>query len=163
MLFRSNAPDVKLAMEKGELDGSFGNSWSDLKQTQPTWVPEGKVRMLTQFGAKPHPELKDVFMFQSLAKTDADKQAMALLFARQDFGKPYWAPPEVPADRLAILRRAFDAVVKDPGFIAAANKIELPVEAPMTGEQLAAATLKLSQTPAPVVERLQAMFKNFKG
>ena len=158
----ANSPDVKLAMEKGELDGSFGNSWSDLKQTQPTWVPEGKVRMMTQFGSKRHPELQDVYLFQDLAKNDADKQALSLLFARQDFGKPYWAPPEVPSERLTILRRAFDAIIKDPQFIAACNKIQLPVEAPLTGEALSAQVMKLSQTSEPVVQRLQAMFKNFK-
>jgi tripartite-type tricarboxylate transporter receptor subunit TctC len=83
--------------------------------------------------------------------------------ARQEFAKPYAAPPDVPAERLNILRSAFDATIRDPEFIEETKKAGLPVYGPMTGAELAALTLKLSQTPASVVERISTIFKTFQS
>ena len=159
----ANSTDVKLAMERGELHGTFGNGWSSLKVDQPTWITEKKVTILTQFGLSRHPEMPDVPMFTDLAKTDADKQALELLLSRQEYSRPYYAPPQVPAARLTMLRRAFDATMQDAGFLADAKRIQAPVDGPVTGEALADAARRISATPPEVVKRVVGMFTSFQS
>jgi tripartite-type tricarboxylate transporter receptor subunit TctC len=157
----ANSTDVKLAMERGEINGTFGNGWSSLKADEPTWLSEHKIILLTQFGLTRHPEMPDVPMFIDLAKNEADHQALELLLARQEFSKTYYAPPQIPAARLNILRRAFDATVKDPAFLADAAKMGAPVSGPATGEEVATATKRISTTPPSVVERIENVFAQF--
>ena len=155
---------VRLAMERGEIDGTFGNGWTSLNSTNPTWVSEGKVRLITQFGFEKDPEIPgDVPVLLDLVKNEADRQAIELVTARQEFSKPYVAPPGVPPERLAILRTAFDAAIKDPEFLAEAKQQNLKISGSMNGADLAALTLKLSQTPPAVVQRIQTIFKNFQS
>lgn len=157
------APEVKLAMERGEVQGMFGNQLSDLKTSKPEWLREGKVRILTQFGLEKSPELPDVPLFVDLAKTREDRQLLEFLLARQTTSAPYLAPPALPSDRLGTLRRAFDATVRDPKFLAGAQRAKLEVDQPMTGEEVAALVAKLSETPVPVVERLDGIFAKYKA
>lgn len=157
-----NSPTVKLAMQRGEVDGTFGNGFSDLRSSEPTWIPEKQVRILTQFGFQKHPEMPDVPLFFDLAKNEEDRQALRLLFGRQEFSKAYYTTPDVPPARLAILRKAFDDTIKDPEFLAAAKKANVPVEGPMNGEDLTALIKTIGETPKPVVERLLSLFKNFQ-
>jgi tripartite-type tricarboxylate transporter receptor subunit TctC len=159
----SGQPQVKLAMERGEIDGSFANGWGDLNATQPSWVPDGRVRLLAQFGFERHPEIpQNVPVIMDLVKNEADRQALRLATARQEFSKPYVAPPDIPPARLMILRDAFEATIRDPQFIEESNKAGLLRYGPMTGAELAALTLKLARTPAPVVERVAKLFKDFR-
>ena len=160
--YKSSA-ETKLALEKGEIQGVFGNLWTSLKTEKPDWLADRKIRIVTQFGFSKHPDLADVPLFMDLAKTAEDRQLLELLLVRQEFAKPYVAPPEVPAERIAILRRAFDATLKDPQFLAAAEKMNLPVDRPMTGEELAATTERISQTPPAVLKRLEDIFANFRA
>ena len=153
--------ETKLAIERGEVDGTFANAWGDLKTTRYEWIKEGKVRVIVQHGLKKHRELPDVPLFMDQAKTAADRQALEAMLARQEFSKPYFTAPEVPADRVALLRRAFDATLKDPEFLAAAAKARLDVDGPMTGEELAAMVAKVAATPSAVVERIQKVFEEF--
>jgi tripartite-type tricarboxylate transporter receptor subunit TctC len=90
-----------------------------------------------------------------LAKSDADRQALALLFGRTEYGRPYFLPPGVPGDRVAALRRAFDATMRDPAFTAEAAKIGFAVD-PLTGEQVQALVDDLAKTPPAVVARVRA-------
>jgi hypothetical protein len=115
-----------------------------------------------QHGFQPLPELPDVPLFISLARSDADRQALLFMLARQEAAKPYFAPPGVPAERLAVLRRAFDATVRDPRFLALAAKASLTIEGPMTGEELAALVDKVSKTPPEVVARINRMLAEKK-
>jgi hypothetical protein len=90
-----------------------------------------------------------------------DRQAVVFLLAvRQEAGKPYLAPPDVPKDRLAILRRAFDATMKDAQFLKDARDATLPVEGPLNGEELAALVRRVAATPPAVVERVMNLLKN---
>jgi tripartite-type tricarboxylate transporter receptor subunit TctC len=89
------------------------------------------------------------------AKTDADRQALTMMFARTEYGRPYFVPPDVPAARLEALRRAFDATMKDPGFIADAAQLQLELS-PMTGEEVQALVAKLAGTPPEIVARVRA-------
>jgi tripartite-type tricarboxylate transporter receptor subunit TctC len=147
-------PKIHLAMERGEVHGTLAN-WSTLKAINLDWVKDKKIRMLAQWALKPHPELAGVPMALDLAKTDADKQAMELALARLEYGRPFFLPPNVPADRVQALRRAFDATMKDPAYLAEAEKLKIEVD-PLTGEQVAELVARVNATPAAVVTRVRA-------
>jgi tripartite-type tricarboxylate transporter receptor subunit TctC len=154
--------DVKLAMERGEVQGTFANRWSSIRNADSEWIRDGKIRIIVQHGFRPLPELPDVPLFISLAQTDADRQALVFMLARQEAAKPYFAPPEIPAERLAILRRAFDATVHDPRFRSLAAEANVTVEGPMTGDELSALVAKVSQTPPEVIARINRMLAEKK-
>src|SRR5262247_3065458 len=108
--------DVNLALERGEVDGRCGWSWSSVKSTRKSWVTENKITILMQLSLKKHPDLPDVPLITELAKNDEQRQILRLIFARQPLGRPYLAPPDVPADRVEALRAAFMATMKDKEF-----------------------------------------------
>lgn len=145
---------IHLAMESGEVQGIAAVNWSSLTSLQPQWLAQKKINLIGQFGMRVHPELKGVPMWLDVAKSEADKQAMELLLSRLETGRPFFFPPDVPAARVTALRRAFDATMKDPAFLAEADKAKLEVD-PMTGEELAAFVTKLNATPADVVARVR--------
>jgi tripartite-type tricarboxylate transporter receptor subunit TctC len=150
--------DVKLAMERGEIDGTFGNSWNSVKTQAADWVRDHKIRIITQFGLTPHPDLAGVPMFIDQAKTPDDRALLELLAIQQVFAKPYLAPPGVPADRVAILRTAFIDAVKDPAFLGAMKKANLDVLDPLSGEEVAALVAKAARTPPAIVKRATDIF-----
>jgi tripartite-type tricarboxylate transporter receptor subunit TctC len=113
----SGSDEVKLAMERGEIDGTFGNAWSSLKTEEPTWITEHKIRIIAQFGLEPHPDLAGVPMFFDQAKNDDDRQLLELTEVQQDYAKPFLAPPGIPAYRLTVLRQAFVDTLNDPRFL----------------------------------------------
>lgn len=154
--------EAKLAMERGEIDGTFGNGWGALKTDQPDWVRDKTVRIIVQHGLARNPELPDVPLLLDWAKTEEDRQLLQILMARTAFAKPYFAPPGIPADRLAALRRAFDQTVSDKEFLAEAAKVNANPEGPMTGENVSATIAKLSETPPAVVDRINAIFAEFR-
>ena len=158
----ANSPDIKLAMERGELDGVFATAWGALNTSEPTWLKEGKVRIVVQHGLARHPEMPNVPLLIEQAKTDADRQVLELLMARQETSKPYFAPPEIPADRLAILRTAFQEALKDREFLSTVQKAHLEIDSPMDGKELAAFTAKLAHTPISVVNRIETILAGFK-
>lgn len=145
---------IHLAMERGEVHGIAAVNWSSLTSLQPQWLAEKKINLIGQFGLRPHPELKGLPMWLDIAKSEADRQAIELLLSRLETGRPFFLPPDVPAARVTALRRAFDATMKDPAFLAEAEKSKLEVD-PMTGEDLAAFVVKLNATPPDVVARVR--------
>lgn len=153
---------VKLAMERGEIHGTFANAWSSIKASDPDWLRDNKIRMIVQHGFKKHPELPDVPLLMDFARTNEDRQALTFMLARQEAAKPYFGPPAVPDDRLTALRRAFDASIRDAKFIDLVAKAGVALDGPMTGEELAVLVAELSQTPEAVVERVNRMFTDFK-
>ena len=157
-----NSPDVKLAMERGELDGTFGNGWGSLKTGEPEWLRDKKVIVIIQHGFKRHRELPDVPTMIEQAKNEADRQALSIVMASQEFAKPYFGPPGVPAERLAILRKAFDETVADPKFLADVAKLNLEVDEPLTGRELEATVSELMKTPASVTKRVEGIFDAFQ-
>jgi tripartite-type tricarboxylate transporter receptor subunit TctC len=90
-----------------------------------------------------------------LAKNEADKQAMMLALARLEYGRPFFLPPNVPADRVQVLRRAFDATMKDAAYLAEAEKLKVDVD-PLTGEQVAELVAQVSATPTDTAARVRA-------
>src|SRR5262249_37343772 len=151
-------PQINLAIERGEVQGMGGLGWASVKAQTPHWIAEKKIKVLAQYGLKRHSELADVPTMLELAKSDADRQAMTMLFARTEYGRPYFLPPEVPAERVAALRRAFDATMTDPTFIAEAAKLQFDVD-PLTGEQVQALVAQLMATPRDVVARVRGVLE----
>jgi tripartite-type tricarboxylate transporter receptor subunit TctC len=93
-----------------------------------------------------------------LAKNDTDKAALLLVLARLDFGRPFFVPPNVPADRVEALRKAFDDTMKDPAFLAEAEKLKLDID-PLNGKQVSNLVAQVLATPKPVVERVREIFE----
>ena len=107
--------ETKIALERGEIDGTFANLWTSLKQTD--WLARGLVRVIVQHGTQKHPEVPaDVPLFRELAKTEAERQMIEISDIREEIARPYLAPPGLPAERLDQLRHAFDATMSDPEF-----------------------------------------------
>src|SRR5882672_8903330 len=148
-------PQINLAIERGEVQGMGGLGWASVKAQTPHWISEKKIRVLAQYGLERHSELADVPTMLELARSDADRQAMTMLFARTEYGRPYFLPPDVPAERVAALRRAFDATMRDEAFIAEAAKLQFDVD-PLTGEQVQVLVAQLAATPREVVARVRA-------
>src|SRR5213075_1613911 len=109
--------DVNLALERGEVQGRCGWSWSSIKTTRFNWVRDKRIIVLVQMSLSKHPDLPDVPLIMDLAKTDEERQIFKMIFARQTMGRPYTAPPGMPADRLAALRQAFMDTMTDKEFL----------------------------------------------
>jgi tripartite-type tricarboxylate transporter receptor subunit TctC len=146
-------PKIHLAMERGEVHGTWAN-WSTLKAIAEPWIKEKKIRILSQWALRKHPELPDVPLILDQAKTTEQKQALDLALARLEFGRPFFMPPNVPAERVTAIRRAFDAAMKDKDLLAEADKLKIEID-PLSGEQVAALIGQIYQTPAETVARVR--------
>src|SRR6266478_9646273 len=152
-----SSADVFLAMERGEVQG-ICESLDSVKVRRPDWIATKTVSVLFQGGTKPNPELKDVPFVTELAHNDADRQAIEFLYVGQGIGRPFVAPPNLPPDRLKLLRDAFMATMKDPEFIAETQQRKLALE-PESGEELEALVKKAYATPKPIIERIGKLIK----
>ena len=144
--------DVVLAMERGEVQGRCGWSWSSVISTHKVWLDEKKVTVLAQLALQKHPDLPNVPLITDLAKTDEQKQILRLIFARQVMGRPYLAPPGIPADRAAVLRKAFMETVQDKDFLADAEKAQLEIT-PVSGEELQKLVTEVYATPPEIAKK----------
>ena len=149
--------DVFLAMERGEVEG-ICESLDSIKIRRPDWIPTRKISILFQGGAEPNPELDGVPFVLDLALTGEQRQALEFLYAGQGIGRPFVAPPDLPPDRLKMLRDAFKATMTDPAFVAEAQKSKLDLE-PEDGEHLAVLIAKIYATPKPIVDKITSMIK----
>jgi tripartite-type tricarboxylate transporter receptor subunit TctC len=116
--------NANIAMERGEVGGRGSNLWASWKSTRPQWLAEHKIHILVQIGLKRHPELKDVPLMSELVKNDLDKKAMIFMSADTAIARPIVTAPGTPPERVAALRKAFDAVMKDPALLAEAKKVK---------------------------------------
>jgi len=153
--------DALFALERGEVDGRCGWSWSSLKSTHEAWVRDGRLNVLLQMGAAPNPELTamGVPWVMDLAENDEARQIMRVIFTRLAVGRPFIAPPNVPEDRAEALRRAFDATMTDPEFLADSERARLEVT-PLTGEEAQALIEEIYTTPRAITERARAMLRD---
>jgi len=149
-----STPKIHLAMESGEVHGTIAN-WSTLKAINTDWITNKKVRILTQWALQKSPELPEAPLFIDVAKTDADRDALRLMLARLEYGRPFFLPPDVPVARVEALRRAFDATMKDPAYLTEADKLKIDVD-PLSGEAVAALVQQVSRTPGDTVARVRA-------
>jgi len=153
-----STPKIHLAMESGEVHGTIAN-WSTLKAINTNWITEKKIRILAQWALKKNPELAEVPLFLDRAQSDAERAALRLMLARLEYGRPFFLPPNVPPARLEALRRAFDATMKDPVYLAEADKLKIEVD-PLSGEEVTALVEQVSRTPAETVARVRAAMEN---
>ena len=144
-----------LAMERGEVQGSGDWGFSSLKAVRPTWLPEGKVRILMQGALAKHKDLPDVPLPMEFAKNDIDRQVLELYFTQKTMARPIVAPPGIPPDRLAILRRAFEALASDATFLADAQRTKQDIEI-VSGATLDKIVATVAKTTPEVAVRLNA-------
>ncbi len=145
--------DVNLAMERGEVDGRGSNSWTSWKSTRPDWVAEKKINILVQIGLAKAPDLPDVPLLMDLGTNDEDRALLRLLSASTNVGRPIFTAPDVPPERVAALRKAFDAMVSDPAFLAQARKEKFDID-PLSGEGVQKVVNEIIATPKAQGERL---------
>ena len=148
--------DVGLAMERGEVQGRCGWSWSSVKSTHQKWYDEKKFTILMQLALQKHPDLPDVPLIIDLAKNDEQRQMLKLIFARQVMGRPFLAPPGVPADRAAALRKAFMDTMADKEFLADADKAKMEIT-PVSGDELTKLVTEVYATPKAIAQKAAAL------
>jgi tripartite-type tricarboxylate transporter receptor subunit TctC len=152
-----SSTDVFLAMERNEVDG-ICESLDSVISKRPDWIATKKVNVLFYAGAKPTIDLKGAPFIVDLGRNAEEKQALEFLYAGQGIGRPFVAPPDLPAERLKMLRDAFNATMKDKDFVADTTKQKLDVE-PENGEHLEALIKKVYTTPKSVVDRIGELIK----
>jgi tripartite-type tricarboxylate transporter receptor subunit TctC len=139
------------AMESGEVEGICGLGWSTLTASRPDWVRDNKLNVIVQFGFEKLSDLTHVPSALDLI-TDPEKRAtLELILVRQETGRPIVGPPGVPADRLAILRSAFDATMKDAEFLTEAKKLQLDID-PLNANAVEKLLAKAYDAPKGVVD-----------
>jgi tripartite-type tricarboxylate transporter receptor subunit TctC len=149
--------EVNLALERGEVQGNGAITWASIKATMTELLANKQINVLAQFGLQKHPELPDVPQVLSYAKTPDDEAALLLLFATQEFGRPYIAPPGLPAPIAEALRSSFMATMKDPEFREMAKQRRLDLD-PVSGEEIQALVEKLYASSPATIERVRNVF-----
>jgi tripartite-type tricarboxylate transporter receptor subunit TctC len=151
-----------LAMERGEVDGRCAFGWSSMNASKPDWLPKKMVNLLVQIGLEKHPRLPDVPLALDLAKTEADKQLMRVLATPLAMSRPYLAPPSLPAERTAELRKAFMAALADPEFRADFRKMTTEDPEPTDGATMQKLLVDMYSVPQSVQDRLRNIVNNTK-
>jgi tripartite-type tricarboxylate transporter receptor subunit TctC len=147
--------EVALAIERSEVDGRCGWSWSSLKLLKPDWITNKRVNLITQLALKKSPELPDVPLIFDFAATQRQRQILKMMLSRQSMARPFAAPPDLPAERKDALRQAFDKTMADADFLAEARQRGLEVN-PVGGSEIDRLVGELYQTPADIVAELRA-------
>jgi tripartite-type tricarboxylate transporter receptor subunit TctC len=145
--------DVTLAMERGEVKGRCGWSWSSVLATHKRWVDDKSITILIQLSLQKHPDLPDVPLIMDYAKTEDQQRMFRLVFARQVMGRPFLAPPGVPQDRADALRKAFLETLKDPEFVAETQRADLEIN-PVSGEDVEKLVKELYATPKSLTSKV---------
>lgn len=151
------------AMESGEVVGFPSAFYASLRSRWGHWLDEGKVRILVQLALEKHPAVPEVPLAQNLVSDQDDKDILNLAAAPLTIGRPSLAPPSTPAPRVAALREAFVATMKDPGYLKDAKKQRLETGNFLTGERIAEIVEKTYQAPKKAVERLTAINKELQA
>jgi tripartite-type tricarboxylate transporter receptor subunit TctC len=146
--------EIFLAIEKNEVSGICGIGLSSFRAQRPAWLDNGFMRIISQDNAEGDPNISRLGVLRTidLARSEDDKKVMELLYSQQDFGRPYILPPDVPPERVAILRRAFDQALADSELLAMAAKMKIEIS-PVTGENLQKQVERLYAMPPEIVER----------
>jgi tripartite-type tricarboxylate transporter receptor subunit TctC len=150
--------DVNLAMEKGEVGGRGSNAWASWKSSRPQWIAEQKINVLVQIGLKRHPDLPDVPLLFELANNDQDREVLRFISADTAISRAAVTTPDTPPDRVAALRKAFMDTMRDPQFLAEAEKMQVDIS-PLSGEDSQAIADKIVSTSPPVVARAKLLLE----
>ena len=141
---------ITLAMERGEVEGVGSPPWTSWLSTRPDWVRDGKINVLAQLGLKKDPSIPGPLL-NDLVKDEKSRKIVELVSTDIAIGRPVVAPPGLPAARITVLRRSFDASMNDPKLRADATRLKLQV-APETGEAIASLVASMIDTPKDIVE-----------
>jgi len=150
---------IIIAMERGEVEGLCGYSWSTIKSKHQAWLQEKKINILVQAALQKEDDIPDVPLALDLATTDEQRQILRVFLTSQEMARPFAAPPSIPADRVAALRNAFQQMLKDPDFLAETQKLRLDVH-PMDGPTMEKLLKEIYATPKNVLaQAAQAVAK----
>jgi tripartite-type tricarboxylate transporter receptor subunit TctC len=148
--------ELVLAVERGEIDGRCGWAWSSIKISRPDWIATKRIKILNVFALERSPELPDVPSIMEFVTKERSKQILKFVLNAQTLGRPFVAPPNVPADRTAALRDAFDATMKDEAYLAEMKAKKLDV-GPIKWQDIPALLTDFYATPPDVVEETRAI------
>jgi tripartite-type tricarboxylate transporter receptor subunit TctC len=147
--------EQRLAIERGELDGDCGS----FNSIPVEWVKSGKVHPFVRFVANKPADIPDSAVYiGTFAKSDEQKQLLNVLNAADEIGRPFIMSNEVPAERIAIMRKAFNETMTDPEYVADMGKMQLPITA-LTGEQADAIVKKMLAAPAKILAEAKAIYE----
>lgn len=149
--------DGMLAAERGEVDGTL-TTYQTIRTARPEWVRDKKVHILVQYSAKRTAELPDVPAFTEFGKTDLDRQMLEFYVSAEQVGRAFLAPPGVPAERVEILRKAFDEMLKDPALLAEIEKAKAEF-VPLSGALLQKQIEDVAKAPPEVIARMQTILR----
>jgi tripartite-type tricarboxylate transporter receptor subunit TctC len=150
--------EINLAIERGEVGGRCGWSWSSVVATHKHWLEQNRIAVLIQTALTKHADLPDVPLIADLARTEQQRQIVQLIFARQVMGRPFMAPPGVPPERAQVLREAFMRTMKDPQFLADADKAKLEIT-PVSGADIAKLVKEVYGTSKETAAEAAAMIR----
>ncbi len=153
--------EIMLAMERGEAEGVC-LSFDTLTTLRGDWMADGRLKPIVQMATERKAAMKDVPTASEFAASDSDRKMLELYFGPNEMGRPYIGPPDVPADRLQAIRRAFDATLQDPAYLEEAKSQKMFVE-PMTGEEMQTLIKGFYASSPQLVERLKAALGQFRG
>jgi len=150
--------DLVLAMERHEIDGRCGWSWTSLISRSRALYDSGKINVTLQIALQPHEDLAKVPLLTELSNDARDKAALKLIVSRQSFARPFAAPPGIPAERAQALRAAFDATMKDAEFLAEAKRLELEVR-PLPGADVEGLLREAYAAPPQIVKHASEILR----
>jgi tripartite-type tricarboxylate transporter receptor subunit TctC len=148
---------VGLGMERGELEGYCSFTWGSIKSARPQWIEKKQINVLLQLATSKNPELPHVPLVLDYAPDEPARQAFTFVFADQEMGRPVVAPPEVPAEHLAALRRAFDETMQDKELLAEAARMSIDID-PIDGKAVDELMQRIYATPKDVIERVKTIY-----
>jgi len=149
--------EAYLAMERGEVDGFPSLFYSTLNATKPNWRSEKNIKLILQYGLEKEPAIPDVPSALDLVADPEDRLLLQAGLAEITLGRPYLMPPNVPADRVAAMRRALEDTFKDAAFLADSKRMALGVNTPRTGAQIQKLIEETYRTPPKVIDRLRKL------
>jgi tripartite-type tricarboxylate transporter receptor subunit TctC len=150
--------EINLAMERGELGGRASYSWASLKSLNPDWLTDKKINILVQIGLRKAPDLPDVPLLIDLVKSGIDHEVVRLFSSSLELGRVYLAPPNVPENRISILRQAFSQAVTDHYFLEEAQRSNIDVN-PTNGETVQRIITMLTAEPPTVIEKARTFLQ----
>jgi tripartite-type tricarboxylate transporter receptor subunit TctC len=154
----AGSTQIHLAMERGEVMGRGGNSWSSVKTANASWIKENRINMLVQVGFEKEPDLPNVPLLLDLVKSEEEKGVVRVVSLPTAIGYGHWLAREVPKDRIAALRTAYAAVIKDPEFIKETQKTSMDIRM-QTGAEVETLVNQVIKTPQSVLTRTAQILK----
>jgi tripartite-type tricarboxylate transporter receptor subunit TctC len=143
---------INIALERGEAEGVCGLSWPTIKSSRPHWIKDKLITVIVQIGFNKLPDLPDVPLALDHVTDPEKRKVLELILTRQETGRPLVAPPGVPADRVAVLRSAFEATIKDPDFRAEAEKLQMEID-PLSAAQIESLLARAYAAPKAIVQQ----------